>query len=87
MFNVTKLNKYNKWLIVFLLIFAMIITHYYKKQRGTQKDQQYIQQYKEYKEYQGIKEKKSPKQKINNNDQSNSGVQPYQPSVFGGQYL
>jgi preprotein translocase subunit SecG len=82
--KIKKLNKYNKWLIVFLLIFAMIITHYYKKQRGTQKDQQYIQQ---YKEYQGIKEKKSPKQKINNNDQSNSGVQPYQPSVFGGQYL
>ena len=83
--NTTKINKYNKWLIVFLLIFAMIITHYYKKQRGTQKDKQYIQK---------LKEKSS--EKINNlqndqndqNDQSNSGVQPYQPiSVFGGQYL
>jgi hypothetical protein len=81
--KIKKINKYNKWLIVFLLIFAMIITHYYKKQRGTQKDQQYLQQ---------MKERSS--KKINNNlqnlqnDQSNSGIQPYQStSVFGGQYL
>ena len=80
-----KINKYNKWLIVFLLIFAMIITHFYKKQRGIQKDQQYIQQ---YQEYQGVKEKKYSKQKINNNFKNDSEVQPYQPiSVFGGQYL
>ena len=74
-----KINKYNKWLIVFLIIFAMIITHFYKKQRGIQKDQQYLQQ---------LKQKRSSKQKINNNFKNDSEVQAYQPdNVFNGQYL
>ena len=77
-----KINKYNKWLIVFLIIFAMIITHFYKKQRGTQKDQQYLQQLQQF------KQKQSPKQKINNNFKNDSEVQAYQPdNVFNGQYL
>ena len=76
-----KLNKYNKWLIVFLLIFAMIITHFYKKQRGIQKDQQYLQQLKQ------LKQKRSPNN-LQNNFKNDSKVQPYQPdNIFNGQYL
>ena len=76
-----KLNKYNKWLIVFLIIFAMIITHFYKKQRGIQKDQQYLQQLKQ------LKQKRSPNN-LQNNFKNDSKVQPYQPdNVFNGQYL
>ena len=73
-----KLNKYNKWLIVFLIIFAMIITHFYKKQRGIQKDQQYLQQ---------LKQKRSPNN-LQNNFKNDSKIQPYQPdNIFNGQYL
>ena len=63
---------------MFLLIFAMIITHFYKKQRGIQKDQQYLQQ---------LKQKRSPNN-LQNNFKNDSKVQAYQPdNVFNGQYL
>ena len=80
-FNI-KLNKYNKWLIILLLIFAMIITHYYKKLRGGLKDKQYIQQMKEKKasNLEQIKEKRS-----SNLKQVERKLQPYEPTiVFGG---
>jgi len=74
-----KLNRYNKWLIIILIIFAMIITHYYKKQRGVMKDKQYLRNIKKLKEE---KENDKPPQKLN--EISN----PYQPTgVFGGKYL
>ena len=77
-----KINKYNKWLIVFLIIFAMIITHYYKKQRGIMKDKKYLQQMKENRSSNEIKQTQTQQ------TQPTQPTQSYQPTgVFGGQYL
>ena len=81
-FNI-KLNKYNKWLIIILLLFAMIITHYYKKNRNNIENQQYLQQMKDKQNLQHLQHLQQMKE-----NRSSKEIKQAQPiSVFGGQYL
>ena len=77
------LNKFNKWLIIFLLVLAILINYFYNSNRSTIQHKNYLQEIKR-------KREKEKERSFNNNIQvkeENKNLS-YEPSiVFGGQFI
>jgi len=86
-----KLNRYNKWLIIILLIFAILISYFYNKNISTIQKKNYLQELKKERS----SRIKNLEKEIENNNQNNiqemQGVQEIQETqpliVFGGRFL
>lgn len=71
------LNKFNKWLIIFLLVLAILINYFYNSNRSTMDKKNYIQE---------MKKKRSRKENIQVKEENKN--LSYEPSiVFGGQFI
>jgi hypothetical protein len=74
------LNKFNKWLIIFLLVLAILINYFYNSNRSTKHKKNYIQEIKR-------KREKEKERSFNKNIKENKNLS-YEPSiVFGGQFI
>ena len=70
------LNKFNKWLIIFLLVLAILINYFYNSNRSTMHKKNYIQEMKKERSRNNIQVKEESKNLS------------YEPSiVFGGQFI
>jgi preprotein translocase subunit SecG len=77
------LNKFNKWLIIFLLVLAILINYFYNSNRSTMHKKNYIQEIKRKRE----KEKERSFKKNIQVKEENKNLS-YEPSiVFGGQFI
>ena len=79
--NLSKIiNKFNKWLIILLLIFSILIVHYYKKNQEILHKKYHLNQTQIKNQYKNQYEKNSEKKNFQNNNSNQS-------KIFGGRFI